>query len=128
MTRSGNRYIFAQLYNFYYERKYAKIRRFWQSCFFITSENYGVASAFSRWSEVDSLLLALAASIRSCGRRLRMYCVIEIPHAISRNNARGSTYTFTGREGATNVWFSGSYSASVTLSKDMPNSISNFCI
>ena len=62
---------------------------------FVTSENYGVASAFSRWSGVDSPLLALAASFRSCGRRLRMYCVIEIPRAIFRNNARGSTYTFT---------------------------------
>ena len=62
---------------------------------FVTSENYGVASAFSRWSGVDSPLLALAASFRSCGRRLRMYCVIEIPHVISRNNARRSTYTFT---------------------------------
>ena len=34
----------------------------------------------------------------------------------------------TGREGATNVRFSASYSVSVTLSNDMRNSISNFCV
>ena len=59
---------------------------------FVTGENYGVASAFSRWSGVDSPLLALAASLRSCGRRHRIYCVIEIPRAIY---AHGSTHTFT---------------------------------
>ena len=32
---------------------------------FVTSENYGVASAFSRWSGVDSPLLALVYSVVS---------------------------------------------------------------
>ena len=50
---------------------------------FVTGENHAFASIFSRWSGVDLPLLALAASLPSCGRRLRLYCVIEIPRAIS---------------------------------------------
>ena len=33
-----------------------------------TGENYNLASTFSRWNEVDLLLIAPAASPRSCGR------------------------------------------------------------
>ena len=34
---------------------------------FVTGESYGLGSTFSRWSGVDSPLLALAMSLRSCG-------------------------------------------------------------
>ena len=61
---------------------------------FVTGENHAFASTFSRWSGVDFPLLALAASLPSCGRRLRLYYVIEIPRAISRNNARVRLRTF----------------------------------
>ena len=54
-----------------------------------TGENYNLVSTFSRWNEVDLPLVAPAASPRSCGRCLRVYCVIKFPHAISRNNAHG---------------------------------------
>ena len=62
---------------------------------FVTGESYGLASTVWRWSSVNTLLLALVASLQSCGRRLDIYCVIEIPRAISRNSARGRSRTFT---------------------------------
>ena len=62
---------------------------------FVTGESYGLSSTFSRWSGVDSPLLALAASLCSCGRCRGVYCVIEIPRAISRDNAHGRSRTFT---------------------------------
>ena len=62
---------------------------------FVTGASYGLASTFSRWSGVDPPLLALAGSLRSCGRCRGVYCVIEIPRVISRNNARGRTRAFT---------------------------------
>ena len=57
-------------------------------------ENHAFVSTFSRWSGVDLPLLALAVSLPSCGHRLRLYCVIEIPRAISRNNACVRVRTF----------------------------------
>ena len=62
---------------------------------FVTGESYGLASTVSRWSGVNTLFLALVASLQSCGRRLEIYCVIEIPRAISRNSACGRSRTFT---------------------------------
>ena len=64
---------------------------------FVTGESYGLASTISRWSGVNTLLLALVASLQSCGRRLEIYCVIEIPRAISWNSACGRSRTFTHR-------------------------------
>ena len=94
---------------------------------FVTGESYGLASTISRWSSVDTLLLALVASIQSCGHRLYMYCIIEIPRAISGNNGRLHTFTHRVQEQkATNMRFSPSYAAGVTLSNDIHNSISFF--
>ena len=62
---------------------------------FVTGENYGLTSTVWRWSCVNTLHLALVASLQSCGRRLDIHCVIEIPCAISRNSARGMSRTFT---------------------------------
>ena len=61
---------------------------------FIKGERYGLASTISCWSGVNTLLLALVASLQSCGRRLEIYYVIEIPRAISQNSARGRSCTF----------------------------------
>ena len=62
---------------------------------FVIGESYGLASTVSRRSGVNTLLLALVASLQSCGRRLEIHCVIEIPRAISLNSARGRSRTFT---------------------------------
>ena len=62
---------------------------------FVTGEGYGLASTVLRWSGVNTLLPALVASLQSRGRRLEIYCVIEIPRAISRNSARERSHTFT---------------------------------
>ena len=62
---------------------------------YITGESNGLASTVWHWSCINMLLLALVASLQSCGRRLDIHCVIEIPHAISRNSACGRSCTFT---------------------------------
>ena len=86
---------FGRNYTFLLRAKIGKNLTVLTKLLFVTGENYSVVSAFWRWSGVDSPLLALVASRRSCGRRHRVYCVIEIPCAISQNNAHGSTHTFT---------------------------------
>ena len=101
--------------------------------FFVTDENYDVASAFSRWSGVNLLLLALTASLQSCGHCLRIYCTIEIPRTISQNYAHGGMYVYVyaysvGMEVARNVQFSALYAANIVPLNDIRNSISNFCV
>ena len=54
-----------------------------------TGENYKLASTFSRWNKVDLPLVAAAASPSSCGRCLRVYCIIKFR---TRNNAIASPY------------------------------------
>ena len=99
----------------------------------VTNEIHGFASSFSRWSDFDPQLLALVASLQSCGRRLRIYCVIEIIRTISRNNTCGWSRTLyiyaysAGMECAMIARFSPSYGARVVLSNEMRNSILNFC-
>ena len=57
-------------------------------------KNYNPASTFSRWNEVDLLLVAPAASPRSCGHCLHVYSIIKVPHAIYRNNAHRRVRVF----------------------------------
>ena len=80
-------------YNLWIRAEIAKIAIVLANLLCIAGENYGLASTFLRWSGVDLPLLALVASLRSCGRRLGIYCVIEIPRTISRNNARARSRT-----------------------------------
>ena len=61
---------------------------------FVTGEGYDLASTVSRWSGVNTLLPALVVSLQSRGHRLEIYCVIEIPRAISQNSTRGRLRTF----------------------------------
>ena len=76
-----------------------------------------IASTFSRWNEVDLPLVAPAASPRSCGRCLHVYCIIKFPHAIFE-------ITFLRIAiAATKVQFSSLYAACVALSNDTRNAL-----
>ena len=84
LCRSGKG-VLSSKYKIFTARAYSQK---FNAFLFVTGENYAFVSTFLRCSSIYLPLLVPAAPLPSCGYRLCLYCVIEIPRAIFRNNAR----------------------------------------